>query len=98
MPQPRKRKAEYLQCRISSESKKTIEAGAMLWGLDVSDYIRTNMLKIAQRDIENASLQTTISLNQKEWNNFIAIMEEPFKPNKNLKSAFEELDKLEEKS
>ena len=96
MSQARKKKAEYIQCRISAESKKTIEAGAMLCGLDVSDYIRTNMLKIAQKDVSRASLDTTISLNQKEWDNIVKIMEKPFVPNEKLKSAFDKLREIEE--
>lgn len=86
-----KRKTEYLQFRVSTKTKKIIESGAKICGLGVGDYIRTNMLKIAQNDIDNASV---VSLNQREWDNFIAIIKEPFKPNKNLKAAFENLKNM----
>ena len=92
----RKKKTNYIQCRISDDSKKIIEKGAMLLGLDVSDYIRINILKIAQNDIANASLNTAVTLTENGWNNFVRIMEEPFVRNKKLQSAFDKLREIED--
>ena len=54
---------------------------------------RTNILKIVQNDIANAS--SVVTLTENGWDNFIRIMEEPFVHNEKLQSAFNKLQEVE---
>jgi uncharacterized protein (DUF1778 family) len=79
---------------MSSKDKKIIEAAAKLKGLKPNTYARQKLLEVAEKDIAEMSRINSITLNQNEWAQFVKIMEEPIKINKNLKDAVNLFNKI----
>lgn len=84
----------HMNFRMSSKDKKIIEAAAKLKGLKPNTYARQKLLEVAEKDIAEMSRINSITLNQNEWAQFVKIMEEPIKINKNLKDAVNLFNKI----
>ncbi|MCP5505340.1 MAG: DUF1778 domain-containing protein [Chlamydiales bacterium] len=94
MSQIKKPKSENLHLRIASDDKSLIQHAAHYKGYDdVSDYIRTNILEVAKKDIKETDHELTLT--DDEWHRFKKIMEDPEEINENLLRAFQELDAIE---
>lgn len=94
MSQIKKLKKENLHLRIASDDKSLIQHAAQYKGYDdISDYIRTNILEIAKRDVKESDYHLTLT--EKEWVRFQKIMEDPEEINENLLKAFQELEEIE---
>ena len=87
------RKTSYLQARVSEEDKEQIEAAARTAGLDVSVYIRYHVLQAARRDLAKAEKEGRVLFSEKEWEQFMEIMNAPVRPNESLRRAFDDFQK-----
>ena len=77
----------HMNFRMQAADKLLIEAAAALLGLRPQTYARQKLLEIAKKDIAEMSLSNTLLLDNKSWDEFMAIMEAPVRVNENLKSA-----------
>lgn len=77
----------YINFPISAKDKKIIETAARLKGLKPNTYARQKLLESAKKDIAEMSQLNTLILSDKDWEQFMAIMEVPISINKNLKRA-----------
>ena len=85
----------YMNFRMSSSDKMTIEKAALLKGLKPNTYARQKLLEIAEHDINELSQLNRLILNDKQWDQFMAVMEAPpQKINKNLKKAIQSYKKM----
>lgn len=87
MQHPRHMMNCHLNVRMSSEDKRIIETAARLKGFKPNTYARMRLVEIAEKDIAEVTRPNTLSLSQKDWEQFVAIMEAPMEENKNLKIA-----------
>lgn len=83
----------HLNFRMSSHDKRMIETAAKLKGLKPNTYARQKLLEAAERDIVEMSQLNTLTLNQEDWECFLAIMEMPVKINPHLKKAVKKFQK-----
>lgn len=86
----------HMNFRMSSDDKKIIEAAARLKGFKPNTYARMKLLEIAERDIREMSQLNNLILNEKDWEQFVQIMEAPVQTNENLKRAIREFDEMTE--
>ena len=82
----------HINFRMSSQDKKVIEMAASLKGYKPNTYARQKLLEIAQKDILEMSQIHSLILNEKEWLQFVAIMEAPLQLNDNLKKAIQDFN------
>ncbi len=82
--------------RMLADDKAIIEAAAYLNGLKPQTYARQKLVEIAKQDVAN-SLSNTVVLDNKAWEQFVAIMEAPIEVNKNLKEAVVEFKNVMKK-
>lgn len=80
----------HMNFRMSSKDKEIIETAAKLKGFKPNTYARMKLLESAEKDIADMSRFNTLVLSQKDWQQFVAIMEAPVQTNDNLKRAIRE--------
>ncbi len=78
-------KADRMQIRIDSRSKKIIQKAANYSEKPLSQFVVSHTLTAAERVIEE---HEKINLSKADWNLFFDTLENPPKPNRKLKSAF----------
>lgn len=78
-------KEKRIEFRVPDEAKKTIEDAAKLSNISVSSYILTVVLKQAKLDLEQNEV---ITLNNKERDSLMKALENPPKPNDELRALF----------
>lgn len=88
----------HMNFRMFAADKSIIEAAANLKGLKPQTYARQRLVEIAKKDVAEMSLSNTLVLDQKGWEQFIAIMDAPISMNKKLKAAVAEFNKTMKKS
>jgi uncharacterized protein (DUF1778 family) len=77
-------KQDRVEFRTTHHERQRIEKAAAFLGMNVSSYLRMIALEKSDEVLKsNSSL--TLSIN--DWNMFMDLIENPPKPNKNLKSA-----------
>lgn len=84
----------HMNFRMSTQDKEIIETAAKLKGLKPNTYARQKLLESAEKDIAEMNLLNTLVLSDKDWQKFIAIMEDPVQTNENLKSAIAQFNKI----
>ncbi len=70
--------------RVRAEQKEVIERAAFLSGLNVSDFIVSTSLAAASEVLER---QTKIKLSERDWAQFVEMMEADTEPNEAAKEA-----------
>ena len=78
-------KEKRIEFRVPDEAKKTIEDAAKLSNISVSSYILSVVLKQAKLDLEQNEV---ITLNNKERDSLMRALENPPKPNDELRALF----------
>jgi len=84
-------KQERLDVRTSSSEKKKFEAAATLLGMNLSSFLRMSAL---EKSTEILKQQETIFLSDIARDAFLDALQNPPKPNNELKKAFKEYKKL----
>lgn len=80
----KKIKTSRIEIRVSSEEKKILEQAASIKGLGLSAYILSLTLASAREDLASYQKQT---LSTKDWDIFVAALENPDEPNTALTQA-----------
>jgi len=83
----------HMNFRMSSQDKKIIEMAASLKGYKPNTYARQKLLEVAEKDILEMAPSHTLVLSEKEWEQFVAIMQAPVETNENLKKAILDFNK-----
>lgn len=78
-------KEKRIEFRVPDEAKKTIEDAAKLSNISVSSYILSVVLKQAKQDLEQNEI---ITLNNKERDALMRVLDNPPKPNAALRGLF----------
>lgn len=78
-------KEKRIEFRVSEEAKEIIEQAAFLSNLSLSSYILSVVLKQAKLDLKRNEV---IVLNNKDRDSLLKNMNNPPKPNKELKKLF----------
>jgi uncharacterized protein (DUF1778 family) len=81
-----------LDLRLSTEDRERIDLAANIAGLPLSAFVRTAVLREADRTVAAESVAT---LSPKESKRFIAALGKPFAPNAALRRAMKRGDKLD---
>lgn len=76
--------------RMTEKDKKIIETAALLKGFKPNTYARMKLLEVAEKDIAEMGQINTLILSNKDWEQFMQIMQEPLQTNENLKQAIRE--------
>ena len=79
-------KKERITARIAQSALEKIEYAAALQGATVNQFLVSSALHNAEEIIEH---ERSIKLSNQEASRFIAILEEPPKPNDRLRAAFQ---------
>ena len=74
-----------LDFRLPNDIKHNIEKAACILGLTTSAFVLTPAIERAQKVLQETN---NIFLTEKEHDHFMALLENPPKPNKNLKKLF----------
>lgn len=86
----------HMNFRMSARDKKIIETAAKLKGLKPNTYARQKLLEIAEKDITEMNQLNTVILGEKDWEQFMIIMDAPIQINENLKKAISHFNILME--
>jgi uncharacterized protein (DUF1778 family) len=78
-------KADRMQIRVDSRSKKIIQKAADYSNEPLSHFVVSHTLDAAEKVIEE---HEKINLSKADWNIFFDALDNPPKPNRKLKSAF----------
>ncbi|HSX10527.1 MAG TPA: DUF1778 domain-containing protein [Chlamydiales bacterium] len=78
-------KQDRIEFRISHQERQQIETAASFLGMNVSTYLRLIAL---ERSVEILKNSETVVLSDRDRDLFLRALENPPKPNKNLKKAF----------
>lgn len=89
------KKSKIVQFRLSPEDLAILESCAKSRHLDVSDYIRMNVLEAASKDIKEIRPESNVLLTPEEWDRFMEIMRTPSDYNPHLQQAFKNLADFE---
>lgn len=73
-----------LEFRLTRQARERIEKAAILNGQTMSDFASSTLLRRADEVLDSHAERT---LSQGEWERFVALLENPSKPNHALKSA-----------
>jgi uncharacterized protein (DUF1778 family) len=84
----------HMNFRMSSKDKEIIETAARLKGFKPNTYARMKLLEIAEKDIAEMGQLNTLILNERDWEQFVSIMEAPVQTNENLKRAIREFNQM----
>lgn len=77
----------HFNFRVSVEDKKLIETAARLLGFKSNTYARQRLVEVAKHDIEQMNQSHSMILDEEDWEQFVKVMENPVKINKNLQQA-----------
>lgn len=75
---------DHFNFRMSTDDKKLIETAARLMGFKSNTYARQKLVEAAKHDIELINQSHSMILDEKDWEQFVNVMESPVKLNKNL--------------
>jgi len=84
-------KQERLDVRASSKEKKRFAAASAILGMSVSSFLRMSAM---EKSTEVLKQHDTIFLSDEARDAFLNALQNPPKPNKELKQAFKEYNKL----
>ncbi len=84
-------KHERLDVRTSSSEKRRFEAAATLLGMNLSSFLRMSAI---EKSTEILKQHDTIFLSDSARDAFLEALQNPQKPNKELKKAFKDYKKL----
>ena len=87
-------KQERLDVRTNANEKKKFEEAASLLGMNLSSFVRMSVLEKSTQVLRQ---HDTIFLSDKARDAFLEALQNPPKPNKELKKAFKEYEKLVER-
>ncbi|MHB9022839.1 MAG: type II toxin-antitoxin system TacA family antitoxin [Armatimonadota bacterium] len=85
-------KTDRLSCRIAPEHKRLLERAAARHGLSVTDYLVSTALQIAQDEL---LAEEPIRLSAADWEQLIAIIENPPAASPDLVQAMARFNKGE---
>lgn len=86
-------KQDRVEFRTSHHERQQIEKAAAFLGMNVSSYLR--MIALEKSD-EVLKSNSSMSLSIKDWNMFMDLIENPPKPNKNLKRTIAKYNRSQE--
>ena len=84
-------KQDRVEFRTSHQEREQIEKAAAFLGMNISAYLRMVALERSTEVIKNSR---TLLLSDRDRDVFLAALERPPNPNKNLKKAFTEYRRL----
>lgn len=84
-------KQERVEFRTSDFELKQFEQAAHILGMNLSSFLRTTAL---ERSSEILRRQDSILLHNKDRDDFLAALDNPPEPNKELKKAYREYKRL----
>lgn len=76
-----------ITARLSAEKQEMLQLAADLSGSTLNQFVVQSALKAAERVIEQEEALKTIKLSVEQSRRFLAILDEPAKPNEALKRA-----------
>jgi uncharacterized protein (DUF1778 family) len=77
----------HIHFRIAPQEKLLVEQAAEIVGLKPMTYARQRLIEAAERDLEALMHESKVILDEKAWDQLIAVMNEPFRENKKLSRA-----------
>ena len=87
MTQPRSNRTEKLDLRLSKAAKQTLQAAATAARKTVSEFVLETALSEAEERLADRRI---FILDAKKWDEFVAALDAPPRPNQRLKRLFRE--------
>ncbi len=82
---------ERLDLRLSARDRERLDRAAALAGLPLATFVRTAVLREADRTV---AAESAVTLSPEESRRFLAALAKPFAPNVALRRALEKGDAL----